>query len=412
MSESTAGAGHPVRPFATYDELAAVFKTHVAPAKLAVYEAMGLNVTLGRREGVYFEDAYSGRRFINCHCNGGVFNLGHRHPRVVAAVTEALASLDIGNHHLPSGLRAALARRLSATTGHALPRVVFGVAGGEAADVAIKLARGATGRRRVVSAEGGYHGHTGLALATGDPQFRDPFGENLPHFVQVPFDDVAAMERAIDDDTAAVVLEAIPATLGMPIPRPGYFAEVRRLCRERGALLVIDEIQTGLGRTGALWGYQHEGIVPDAILTGKGLSGGVYPISAAVMTVEMHAALDAHPFAHISTFGGAEPGCVAALAVLDIVEAPGFLERVRAVSDRLADALGGLPFTLRRRGLFMGLKLVSEAAGLDALRRLLGAGVFAFPAGNDRSVVQLLPPLVIGDDEVGDLVGRVRGALA
>ena len=396
--------------FATYEAMTTAFRAHLAPAKLDVYEALGLGLTLGPRAGIWFEDAFSGRRFINCHCNGGVFNLGHRHPAVVGAVSGALQSLDIGNHHLPSPWRAELAERLAATTGDALPRVVFGVSGGETADLAIKVARGRTGRRRVISASGGYHGHTGLALATGDPQFRDPFGENLPHFVQVPFNDPTALERALDDDTAAVILEAIPATLGMPLPAEGYFAAVRRLCSARGALLVIDEIQTGLGRTGTMWGYQHEAIVPDALLTGKGLSGGIYPITATLMTADMHAALDAHPFAHISTFGGAEPGCAAALAVLDFVEAPGFLERVTALSARFAAGFDGLPFELRRRGLFMGFKLASEGAGFEAFRRLLEAGVFAFPAGNDRSVVQFLPPLVLTDEEADELIGRVRTA--
>jgi acetylornithine/succinyldiaminopimelate/putrescine aminotransferase len=368
---------------------------------------------LGRREGIWFEDAYSGRRFINCHCNGGVFNLGHCRPAVSEAVRDVLGRLDIGNHHLLSGHRARLAERLSATTGDALSRVVFCVSGGEAVDVALKVARGAAGRSRIVSARGGYHGHTGLALAAGDAPYREPFGSNLPGFVQVPFDDLAALDEAVDDDTAAVILETIPATLGMPIPSAEYFPGVERLCRERGARLVIDEVQTGLGRTGRWWGHQHEGIAPDAIVTGKGLSGGIVPITATLMTPEMHAVLDggADPFVHISTYGGSELGCVAANAVLDVVGAPGFLERISALSERFAEGFAGLPFDLRRRGLFMGLRFPSSEAATAALLRVFEAGVFAFPAGNDRSVLQFLPPLVVSDAEADDLIARVRRAL-
>ena len=286
------------------------------------------------------------------------------------------------------------------------------MAGGEATDVAIKLARGATKRGHVISAIGGYHGHTGLSLATGDPAYRDPFGPNLPGFSQVPFNDVAAMEGAVNDHTAAVILEAIPATLGMPIPLPGYFAAVRRICSERGAMLIVDEIQTGLGRTGKMWCHEHDGIVPDAILTGKGLSGGIYPIAATIVTDAMHRVLFDDPFVHFSTFGGAEPGCVAALKVLDIVEAPGFLDRVARLSDRFARELEGLPFALRRRGLFMGMKFPNDAEAITAFMKLVEAGVFVFPAGNDRSVLQCLPPLIISDDETTDLIGRVRRALA
>jgi acetylornithine/succinyldiaminopimelate/putrescine aminotransferase len=409
MSEAS-----PPQPFETIDALLAEFREHVAPHKLAYYQQMGLQMVMGKRQGIWFEDAYTGLRLINCHCNGGVFSLGHCNPRVTGALTAALGKLDIGNHHFVSGQRAQLAARLSATLDDALPRVVFGVSGGEAIDLALKAARGATGRGEIISVEGGYHGHTGLALAAGDPQFRDPFGPNLPGFAQVPFNDLSAMENAIDDDTAAVILEAIPATLGMPIPAPGYFSAVRKLCDERGALMLVDEVQTGLGRTGRWWGVQHEEVTPDAIITGKGLSGGIYPITATLMTRDMHEVLDsqANPFLHISTFGGAELGCVAAQCVLDIVGEPGFLDRVSALSERFAEAFEPLPFELRRRGLFMGLRFSSEMEALGALVRIMQQGVFCFPAGNDRSVLQFLPPLILTDDEAEDLSARMTKAFA
>jgi len=401
-------------PFASFDELATVFRAHLAPHKLAHYQRMGLQIVMGRREGIWFEDAYTKLRLLNCHGNGGVFSLGHCNPRVTASVAAALGRLDIGNHHFVSAQRAQLASRLSATLDDALPRVVFGVSGGEAVDLAIKAARGATGRSKIVSVEGGYHGHTGFALAAGDPAFRDPFGPNLPGFIQVPFNDAGAMRAAIDDQTAAVIVEAIPATLGMPIPNPGYFAEIRTICDERGALLLVDEVQTGLGRTGRWWGIQHEGVVPDAIIIGKGLSGGIYPITATLLTTQMHAVLDseANPFVHISTFGGAELGCVAAQAVLDIVGEPGFLDHVEALSERFRETFEPLPFELRRRGLFMGLRFSSEMEAMGALLRIMQQGIFCFPAGNDRRVIQFLPPLILTDDEAEDLISRMMKAFA
>ncbi len=407
-------SGSRTQPYDTFDALADVFREHVAPNKLAYYQRLGLQMVMGKREGIWFEDAYTKLRFINCHCNGGVFSLGHRNPRVAGAVAEALGELDIGNHHFPSGQRAELASRLSATFDDALPRVVFGVSGGEAVDVAIKAARGSTGRHKIVSVQGGYHGHTGLALAAGDASFRESFGPNLPGFVQVPFNDLGAMEAAIDDQTAAVIVEAIPATLGMPIPDPEYFPGIRRLCTDRGSRLLIDEVQTGLGRTGRWWGIQHEEVIPDAIITGKGLSGGIYPITATLLTREMHAVLDgeANPFIHISTFGGAELGCVAARAVLDIVGEPGFFGRVESLSERFAEAFHSLPFEVRHRGLFMGLRFSSEIEAMGALLRILQQGVFCFPAGNDRRVLQFLPPLIISDDEATELIDRMTKAFA
>ncbi len=399
------------QPYPTAAATTEAFAGHVNRGKVATFEALGLDLVMGERSGARFQGAFDGRWLFNCHCNGGVFNLGHRHPSIIEAVQGALGHLDIGNHHLISGWRATLAERLAATTGGALPGVVFGVSGGEANDLALKLARAHTGRQGVISAIGGYHGHTGLSMAAGDPEYRDPFGPNLPGFRQVPFNDLAALDAAVDDTTAAVILEPIPATLGMPIPDPGYLEGAQRICRDRGAVFVIDEVQTGLGRTGTTWYCAQEGIEPDILTTGKGLSGGIYPITATLMTAEIHAFFDEHPFVHISTFGGAELGCVAALAVLDIIEAPGFAERVHSVGERFDEGFAGLPFELRRRGLFMGLKLPNAGDGMTAARDLINAGVFAIFANNDTSVLQFLPPLVVTDDEVGELIAIVRRTL-
>lgn len=399
------------QPFDSRDATFEAFAAHVNRGKVETYRAFGLDLVMGAREGIAFTDAFDGRRLVNCHCNGGVFNLGHRHPRVVDAVRAALDHLDIGNHHLVSGWRAELARRLAATTGGRMPGVVFGVGGGESVDLALKLARGHTGRTGIVSASGGYHGHTGLALAAGDPSYRDPFNVHLPGFAQVPFGDLGAMDGAVGDDTAAVILEPIPATLGMPIPADGYLAGVQRLCRERGALFIVDEVQTGLGRTGRMWCHQHDDLEPDLLVTGKGLSGGVYPITATLMTREVHAFFDTNPFVHISTFGGAELGCVAALAVLDVLEEPGFLERVRALGERFGEGFAGAPFEVRRKGLFMGLAFGEPDAGMVAAKGMIDAGVFAVYANNDTSVLQLLPPLVTTDDEADVIIRKVRDVL-
>lgn len=401
----------PTLPHSSFEDLAKDFAAHISPSKLEFWTSLG-PIVMGKRHGIYFEDAYTHKRYINCHVNGGCYNLGHANPAVSDAVRNVIGTLDIGNHHFVSSHRAELARRLSATTDHRLARTVFAVGGGEAIDLAIKVARARTGRVDVVSAVGGYHGHTGLAVATGDAKFRDRFGPNPPGYRQVNWNDLGAIDAAIGDGTAAVILEAIPATLGMAIPTEGYFARVRQLCSDRGAMLLVDEVQTGLGRTGKMWSYQHDGIVPDAIISGKGLSGGIYPIAATVMTEDLHGPLNADPFVHISTYGGAEIGCVAALAVLDQVEAPGFLERVTEMGARFERELSGLPFTLRRRGMFMGLKFADANTSLTTWVQLMANGVFAFPAGNDSTVLQFLPPMIISDDEATDLVALVRKSVA
>lgn len=400
------------QPYESPSVTTAVFAEHVNPGKVAAYEALGLDLIMGDREGSRFQNVVDGRWLYNCHCNGGVFNLGHRNAEVVAAVRSALDHLDIGNHHLVSGWRALLAERLAASTGGRLPGAVFGVGGGEANDLAIKLARAHTGRSGVISAVGGYHGHTGLSMAAGDLEYREPFGPNPAGFAQVPFNDLDALEGAVDETTAAVILELIPATLGLPLPEPGYLAAVQRICRARGVCLIADEVQTGLGRTGTPWYFSQEGIEPDILTTGKGLSGGIFPITATLMTAEIHAFFVDHPFVHISTYGGAEVGCVAALTTLDIIERPGFLERVGEVGARFEEAFVGLPFEVRRRGMFMGLKFPVEGDAMLAARDLIGAGVFAVFANNDTSVLQFLPPLTVSDREVDEICTIVRSTFS
>jgi acetylornithine/succinyldiaminopimelate/putrescine aminotransferase len=390
----------------------AAFAAHVDPAKVDVWALGGLELVMGDREGATFTDAYDGRQWFNCHCNGGVFNLGHRNARVIGAVRAAMDHADIGNHHLVSAYRASAGEKLSATTGDRLSGVVFSVSGGEAVDLALKVARGHTGRPTIVSVIGAYHGHTGLALAAGDPRDHSLFLHDLPGFTHVPYNDLAAMDRAIGDDTAAVILESIPATAGFPMPDPGYLAAVADLCHERGALYIADEVQTGLGRTGSVWYVEQEQVDPDLLVTGKGLSGGIYPIAATLMTPELHDFFAVHPFCHVSTYGGAELGCVAAAEVVDIVTGPGFLEQVRAVGDRIGEAFADLPFGLRRRGMLSAFVFDDPHGGMTAMKALFDAGIYAFFASYDPAVLQFKPVLTISDDDVEEIIAIVRRTFA
>jgi acetylornithine aminotransferase len=400
------------QPYAGYGDAAASFAEHVSPGKVRALEALGVEIVMGEREGGRFRDAYSGRWFWNCHCNGGVFNLGHRRPSVVAAVREALDHVDVGNHHLVSGWRARLGEQLAASTGGRLPFAVFSPSGSEAIDLALRLARGHTGRQRIVSTVGGYHGLAGLALAASDPRWHEPFGQPPPGFTHVPFNDLDAMREAVGADTAAVIIESIPATLGFPLPGPGYLREVAGAAREHGAVFILDEVQTGLGRTGTTWYFEQEDVVPDVLITGKALGGGVYPVSAALLTEELESFFEERPFAYVSTFGGAEIGCVAASAVMEEISGPGFLEHVRDLGERFEAGFEGLPFELRRRGLTMGLKFDDEEGGVLAAGRLIEAGVFAVYAEHDHSVTQFKPPLIVSDDDADEIIAAVREALS
>jgi acetylornithine/succinyldiaminopimelate/putrescine aminotransferase len=397
-----------------------LFARHVSSGKVAFFESAGIDFVLGKREGPYLWDLAGEKRLIDCHCNGGVFNLGHRHPAVVQTLMESLGALDIGNHHLISQQRALLAQRLAELSpGGALRYTVFGVSGGEAIDLAIKVARGFTRRTKIISARGGYHGHTGLALAAGDEKYRAPFGPPAPGFVQVPFNDVDALRHEMDADTAAVILETVPATYGIAVPDPDYLPRVRELCDQFGALFIADEVQTGLGRTGRLWGVEHYDVVPDIMVIGKGLSGGIYPITATCFRAELEAVFHPDPFIHISTFGGAEVGCPVALKVLEISSQPAFLQHVQELAgvfaegfERLRERHPRLLVRLRQLGLMMGIEMVSPYAGPLFSKAAYDHGLLSVYANNDTRVAQLLPPLIIDEALAGEILERVDASLS
>ncbi|MBT5271058.1 MAG: aspartate aminotransferase family protein, partial [Candidatus Marinimicrobia bacterium] len=325
---------------------------------------------MGRRDGAWIHDMDGNKRLFNCHSNGGVFNLGHRNQEIIDTLKSALDELDIGNHHFMSQERTALAQQITKTMPGDLNICIFGVSGGEAVDLALKLASGHTGRSKVISATGGFHGHTGLALTVGDAQYSEPFGINTSNKIQVPFNDADALAQALDTDVAAVILETVPSTLGMVMPVEGYLKKVRELCDSNGSLLIMDEVQSGLGRTGKLWAFEHAGITPDMVILGKGLSGGIYPIAATVIREPLDSIFKREPFIHISTYGGSELGCRVAKKVLQISCEPIFLERIQEAGRKVREGLERIQnkypkfFTgIRQTGLMIGLELRDEYGG-------------------------------------------------
>ena len=266
--------------FASKQDMLAKSKQFWNPDKTQFWIDSGVPLVIDRREGYFIYDV-EGKRLIDVHLNGGTYNLGHRNPEVVAAVTAAMQRFDIGNHHFPSLARTALAEALVGTAPEGIAKVMYGSGGGEAIDIALKSARHATKKRGIVSIAKAYHGHTGLAVATGDERFATLFLADRPdEFAHVPFNDLDAMEAALKGrDVAAVIMETIPATYGFPLPAPGYLPGVKRLCERYGALYIADEVQTGLMRTGELWAINKHGVVPDLLVSGKGISGGMYPVS-------------------------------------------------------------------------------------------------------------------------------------
>jgi acetylornithine/succinyldiaminopimelate/putrescine aminotransferase len=406
----------------TREETLELAERYVCPNRVQTLRALGVDLVVGRREGYRLWDV-DGREYLDLHLNGGVFNLGHRDPELVGVLVDALQTLDIGNHHFPSVERSLLAEQLVGLTPGSR-YAVFASGGGEAVDLALKSARRATGRRKVVSVTGAYHGHTGLALAAGDERAAESFLSDgaSEDFARVPFDDLESLERALGaGDVAAVILETVPATVGFPLVSPDYLHAVRRLCDDAGALYVADEVQTGLGRTGSLWGVQRAGVVPDVLVCGKGLSGGLYPIAATLLSERAGRWLEEDGWGHVSTFGGAEVGCRVGRAVLDITVRSSTQDRVASLIARFAAGLDELQHRhperlveVRQTGLVIGLRFDHPQGGMLMTKALHDVGLWAMFAGFDPSALQVKPGLLMDDataDEVLLLLDRAVATL-
>jgi acetylornithine/succinyldiaminopimelate/putrescine aminotransferase len=394
------------------------FATYLNPQKVRVMRSAGLDIIESERSGAWVWDL-DGRRFLDCFTSAGSFNTGRRNPRIVAAARTALDRLDHGNFLLCSLQKAELAARLAEITPGDLSCTMFGTGGGEANDFAIKLARGATRRPKIISTVNGYHGHTGFALsAAGRVAFRQPFEPLMPGFVQVPFGDARAMLEEIDENTAAVLLEPIQGEGGIIVAPEGYLAEVREACDRAGALLILDEIQTGMGRTGRWWASEHYGVVPDIMTIAKSLGGSLVSISATVFSDELREFMIPNPFIHLSTFGGSDIACAIALEVINVIEETHLVEHAAAMGTLMFDGLHKIASEhpdivaeVRGLGLMGGIKYVEDSLGPRMSYHLAQHGVLAIYSGNQPAVMRLMPSLVIEEPEVTYLLEAMTLAI-
>lgn len=375
------------------------------------------DVTFERGEGAWLI-ASDGRRYLDFGAGIAVNALGHAHPGLVAALNAQAAKLWHTSNlfQIPEGER--LAKRLAEATFADL--VFFTNSGAEANECAIKMARkyhaakGHPERFRIITFEGAFHGRTLATIAAGGQQkYLDGFGPKVDGFDQVPFGDHEALKAAIGPETAAIMIEPVQGEGGIrPVPQ-ACLKGLRALCDEQDLLLIYDEVQTGVGRTGHFFAYEATGVAPDIMAVAKGIGGG-FPMGACLATKAAAAGMTAGT--HGTTFGGNPLAMAVGNAVLDVVLAPGFLESIRQKALRLRQRLAELKDRhpdvigeVRGEGLMLGLKL--KVPNTDFTRLAREAGILVIPAGDN--VVRLLPPLIIGDAEIGEAFSRLdQAALA
>ncbi|MFI1293615.1 aspartate aminotransferase family protein [Streptomyces sp. NPDC020792] len=417
QSDATAAPPAPSPPSREQD-VARRYKMHLSRGRGKLGEMFGGHVEVASY-GAMVRTA-DGREFLNCG-GYGVFLAGACHPRVVAAVERQLRTHPLATRLLLEPKAADAAAALTGVAPAGLERVHFTGSGAEAVETALKLAR-AHGHRRIVSTAGGFHGKTlGALSATGQPLYRDAFLPLLPDTAHVPYGDAAALREALrpDGSDAAVIVEPVQSEGGVLLPPDGYLKEVSAVCAKSGAFFVLDEVMTGLGRLGHWWGADREAVVPDVLLVGKALSGGVVPVAAAVATARAFAPFDRDPFLHTSTFSAAPLAMAAAEAAIAVVHDEHLVDR----SARLGDALLGtlreltaqhcphLVRQVRGRGLLLGVEFQDPGLAGEFLLELLAHDVIANHSLNAHAVVRLTPPAVLTGSETARLTEALDSSL-
>jgi putrescine aminotransferase len=423
---ATVMGGRPADAAAFAERVTSAYGAHLNPglleARKSVTEAGDEAVVEWEGEGSLLR-AVSGREFIDMLGGYGIYNLGMRHPVVVAAVEAQLHRSPLHSQELLDPLRAVFAEVLAAVTpAPELSRVFFCNSGTEAVEAAMKLAMWVTGRHTFVAADNGFHGKTLGALSLmGKERFRRPFEPALIPSHRVPFGDAPALAGVLeqaDPKPAAVVLEPIQGEAGAVVPPDGYLADVRRLCTEHGVLFIADEVQTCLGRTGAMFAVDHWKVAPDIITLGKSLGGGVMPVGAIVSTPDLWRVWEADPFVHSNTFGGNPLACAAGIAAVHVTVRDDLSAQAAKKGQRLLHDVTAMadrwPQVLERvsgRGLLLAMHFPTDAVGYQVSAGLFRRGVLVAGTTANARAVRLEPALVVPDHLLDEMLSRLEDTL-
>lgn len=355
----------------------------------------------------------SGETYLDFVGGFGVFSVGHRHPEVVAAAHRQLDRLPLSTRTFFNEPQALLAAKLAEIAPSPLSMSFFSNSGTEAVEAGLKFARAASGKTDFISTDGAYHGKTlGSLSVTGRDSYRTPFQPLLPGCVQVPYDDLGAVESAITTRTAAIIVEAIQGEGGIIVPSEGYLKGLRSLCDRHSALLIVDEVQTGLGRTGTLFAVEREGVVPDIMTLAKAIGGGVMPLGVTMTTREVAARVfGENPLLHTSTFGGNPLACAVGLATIQVILQENLCQRATMQGARLLSGLQQvqkqLPDALtdvRGRGLMIGVEFAVKDVAELTINGMARRGIIAAYTLNNPKVIRFEPPLTVSDEQIDKAV--------
>lgn len=402
----------------TLAEVTRCYKKYISPDLARLLKLTGFGVLETSAQGCWVTD-HNGERYLDFSGGYGVFSLGHRHPKVVAAVKQQLDSLALSSRVFFNPLQAKLAEVLAGITPGDLERSFFCNSGTEAIEAALKMARLATGRTEFVSNFDSYHGKTlGSLSVSGRDKYKEPFAPLLEGCSLVEFNDLEALDGALTDKVAAFLIEPVQGEGGIHIASESYMRRVRELCSERGILMIADEIQCGLCRTGRWFASEYSGVTPDIMTLAKSLGGGIMPIGATIASAEVANAYRGRPLLHTSTFGGNPLACRAALASLQVMQEEDLARRARESGENLLDRLNSLveefPDMLaevRGLGLMVGIEFQEDKFAGSAIFEMVRQGVIAVYTLNQPKVIRFEPPLNVETGEIERAVNALRESL-
>jgi putrescine aminotransferase len=391
------------------------FKEHINPGFLEYRKGVSTDYTAleWRDSKTTFQDIH-GKTYIDCLGGFGMYNTGHRHPKIVRAVKNQLKKQALHSLEILDPLRPMLGKLVAMITPGKLQYSFFCNSGSEAVEGAFKITKLHTQRRVFIAATRGYHGKTHGALsATARADFRQPFMPLVPGFIHLPYGDADSIEAVAKagemsgDRVAAVILEPVQGEGGINVPPPDYFPKVRQICDQYGALFIIDEVQTGMGRTGKLWGCEHFDVVPDIMTLGKSFGGGVIPVAAFVSTKEIWQKLTPNPFLHTSTFGGNSLACAAAIASIKVTLEENLPQRAAESGKyflgnlkELVQRFNHFCVEARGLGLMMAIEFNSDRVGFEVAKRLFDAGILVAGTLFKAKTLRFQPPLIISRKEI------------
>lgn len=368
----------------------------------------------------------NGKEYIDCLGGFGIYNVGHRHPKVMNAVIDQLNRQALHSQDLLDPLRAMLAKILADITPGDLKYTFFTNSGTETIEGALKLAKMYSDRTTFISTTRAFHGKSlGSLSATAKGVFRKPFLPMIPGFRHVPYGDIEMMRKTIEccalvgEDVAAVILEPIQGEGGVILPPDGYLKQVRELCDQFGVLLIFDEVQTGMGRTGKMFCCEHEGVVPDILCLAKAFGGGIMPAGAVVATEEVFKSLFPNPFMHTTTFGGNPLACAAAIATFSVLIEENLPSRAAELGEYMLGGLhdaarefSHLVLEIRGKGLLIGMEFQTDEIGYEVSKGMFDGGVLVAGTLINAKTIRIEPPLTITFEEADRVIAAFKNALA